>query len=294
MTSRESAFSARQASSAAAPRGGWRTSVGVVPALSGATALLVAVLLALGPIAWDHDPNQTDLRGRLAGPSRAHPLGTDEFGRDILARVLHGGRRSLGGAAVVVAGATCLGMLVGVAAASRGRTLDAFLARTIDALLAVPPLVIALAIVGILGKSFGNLLVALVLTGWPWYARVYRSFVLRERNAEYVTAAFALGCSPARIVWRHIGPNIVGPALVLSSVNLGNAVLGLASLSFLGLGVQPPHAEWGAMVSEARGRFDTYPWLMVVPGLAIGVTVVIANLLGDAIRDAVDPRGPLG
>lgn len=255
---------------------------------------MVALAIALGPVAWSHDPSQTDLRGRLAGPSRAHPLGTDEFGRDILSRILHGGRRSLGGAVAVVGGATSLGMIVGVAAGSRGRTLDALLARTIDAFLAIPPLVIALATVGVLGKSFGNLLLALVLTGWPWYARVYRSFVLRERNAEYVTAAVALGCSRTRIMWRHIGPNIIGPALVLSSVNLGNAVLGLASLSFLGLGVQPPHAEWGAMVSEARGRFDSHPWLMVVPGLAIGVTVVIANLLGDAIRDAVDPRGPLG
>lgn len=293
MTSAKSALAPRAAPTDARPRGAWRQ-IGVVPAVSGMAAVLIALLLAFGPLAWSQDPNQTDLRGRLAGPSRAHPFGTDEFGRDLLARVLHGGRRSLGGAAAVVAGATGLGMVAGVAAASRGRTLDAFLARAIDALLAVPPLVIALAIVGILGKSFGNLLLALVLTGWPWYARVYRSFVLRERNAEYVTAAIALGCAPTRIVWRHIGPNVIGPALVLSSVNLGNAVLGLASLSFLGLGVQPPHAEWGAMVSEARGRFDSYPWLMVVPGLAIGVTVVIANLLGDAIRDAVDPRGPLG
>lgn len=293
MTSREAALRQRAVPEVLRVRG-VRHRFGIVPAVAGVGAVLIALFVTLGPVAWNHDPNRTDLRGRLAAPSRAHPLGTDEFGRDLLARVLHGGRRSLGGAAAVVAGATALGMVVGVAAGARGRALDAVLARTIDALLAIPPLVVALAIVGILGKSFGNLLLALVLTGWPWYARVYRSFVLRERNAEYVTAAVALGCSRTRIVWRHIGPNIVGPALVLSSVNLGNAVLGLASLSFLGLGVQPPHAEWGAMVSEARGRFDSYPWLMVAPGLAIGVTVVIANLLGDAIRDAVDPRGPLG
>jgi ABC-type dipeptide/oligopeptide/nickel transport system permease subunit len=261
---------------------------------SGVTALLVllGIVLAVsaGPLLWTADPDQTDLMNKYAPFSRAAPLGTDEFGRDILSRILHGGRLSLAGALLVLLGSSGVGLLVGALAGSFGGWLDALLGRLIDGLLALPGLVVALGIVGVLGKSFENLLLALVLTGWPWYARIYRGFVLREQRQTYVLAATALGVTRTRIVWRHIGPNVVGPALVLATVNLGNAVLSLASLSFLGLGVQPPRAEGGAMVNGARTLFQTHPWLIVAPGLAISATVLAVNILGDALRDVADPR----
>jgi peptide/nickel transport system permease protein len=160
----------------------------------------------------------------------------------------------------------------------------------VDGLLSLPSLVVALGVVGVFGRSFETLVLALVATSWPWYARIYRGFVLNERQEMYVLGAAALGCSPWRIAWRHISPNIVGPTLVVATVNLGNAILSLASLSFLGLGVTPPTAEWGAMVNDARLHFQSHPWLIVAPGLAISVTVVSVNLVGDALRDATDPR----
>lgn len=149
---------------------------------------------------------------------------------------------------------------------------------------------VALAVVGVLGKSFGHVLLALALTGWPWHARVYRSMALRERNLPYVEAARTVGASQTRVVLRHILPNMLGPALVLAAANLGNAMLGLASLSFLGLGVQAPQAEWGGMISGSRAYFQTYPWPMVAPGLCITAAVLAVNILGDALRDAIDPR----
>lgn len=261
---------------------------------SGMLALvaLAAIVLAvmIGPLLWRIDPDATNLTNKHAGLSRAAPLGTDEFGRDILSRLLHGGRLSLAGAIVILAGSSGLGLALGALAGALGGRADALLSRLIDALLALPGLVVALGIVGVLGKSFANLLLALVITGWPWYARIYRGFVLREGRQPYILAASSLGATRWRIIWGHIGPNIVGPALVLATVNLGNAVLALASLSFLGLGVQPPRAEWGAMVNGARTLFQTHPWLIVAPGLAISATVFTVNILGDALRDAADPR----
>jgi peptide/nickel transport system permease protein len=250
--------------------------------------LLLAV--AVGPTLWTADPNTTDLPRRFQGVSIEAPLGTDSFGRDLLARVIHGARISLAGAVVVVLGETALGMAIGLLAGAGNRQVDAVLGRLIDSLLALPSLVMALAIVGVLGKSMPNLLLALIITGWPWYARLYRSFALQQRAEDYVLAAHAVGCSPSRILCRHIGPNIVGPALVLSTVNLGGAILGLASMSFLGLGVQPPTAEWGAMVNDARLSFQTHPWPILVPGMAISLTVIAVNIIGDTLRDLADPR----
>lgn len=256
-------------------------------------AAFLAVLVAsttVGPILWSASPTSTDLLQRFRMPALDAPLGTDAFGRDLLARILHGGRISLSGALIVVAGETALGMGIGLLAGAGHRRLDAVLSRVIDAMLALPALVMALAIVGILGRSLPNVIIALIATGWPWYARLYRSLAMQQRAQDYVLAARACGCSPSRIVWRHIGPNIIGPAMVLSTINLGSAILGLASMSFLGLGVQDPRAEWGSMVDDARQHFQVHPWPIVVPGAAIGLTVVAVNLLGDALRDATDPR----
>jgi ABC-type dipeptide/oligopeptide/nickel transport system permease subunit len=262
-----------------------------VAGLGGLGTLAIVVVLAIaGPYFWNLDAELTSLPNRFLGPSLEHPLGTDDFGRDILARLLHGARLSLAGGALVLCGSTVLGMAIGGVSASIGGKVDLVAARTIDALLSLPSLVVALGIVGVFGKSFDNLVFALVLTSWPWYARIYRGFVVKERNEVYVLAAHTLGCGPLRVAVRHIGPNIAGPALIVATVNLGNAILSLASLSFLGLGVTPPTPEWGAMVSDARFHFQSHPWLMIAPGLAISITVIAVNVAGDALRDAMDPR----
>jgi len=263
---------------------GWEGGI----ALSLLTFIIAAV--TVGPEWWAVDPNRTDLPNRFAEWSTGAPLGTDDFGRDMLSRLLHGGRRSLVGACIIVVGSTSLGMVIGIVGAVGARWTQSLLGRLVDAFLAMPSLVIAMAIVGVLGTSFVNLVLALVLTGWPWYARLYRSFTLQQLTSEYVVAAESLGCSHLRVIWRHIGPNIVGPAVVLSTMSLGSAILALASLSFLGLGVQPPEAEWGAMVNAGRARFQTNPWLILAPGIAISLTVVAINVLGDTLRDALDPH----
>lgn len=262
--------------------------------LTGGGALLVfgsiVVAVLAGPLLWTVDPDTTDLANRFAGFSAQNPLGTDQFGRDLLSRLLHGGRMSLAGAFLVLLGTSGTGLAVGLLAGLMGGRIDAVLSRAMDGLLALPTLIVALAIVGALGKSFGNVLFALILTGWPWYGRIYRGLVLHERHQPYVLATVSLGASGFRIMWRHILPNIIGPVLVLATINLGAAILNLTALSFLGLGMQPPQAEWGAMVNHGRLHFQSHPWVIVAPGLTIAVTVLAANILGDALRDLADPH----
>lgn len=254
-------------------------------------AALAAILAAaiVGPAAWPADPNRTDLLNRFAGPSLGHPLGTDGFGRDMFARLLHGARLSLSSAALVIACSTLLGLLIGGLAAAVGGLVDAVAARLIDGFLSLPSLVIALGMVGVFGAGWGTLVIALVATGWPWYARVYRSLVISQRQKPYILAARATGAGPLRIAIRHLGPNIAGPVLVVAATDLGSTILGLAALSFLGLGVAPPTPEWGAMVAEGRQHFQSHPWVIVAPGLAITSTVIVVNLLADALRDVADP-----
>lgn len=251
----------------------------------------VALAVLLGPYVWTADPESIDLLDKYAKPgSQAAPLGTDDYGRDMLSRILHGGRLTFAGAFLILLGSTGAGLVLGATAGFIGGKWDAVVSRLIDACLALPSLVVALGIVGTLGTSFTNLLIALVITGWPWYARIYRSLVVRERAQPYVLAATSLGASRMRVLWRHVGPNILGPAVVVATVNLGNAMLSLAALSFLGLGVRPPTPEWGAMVNDARFHFQTQPWLIFCPGLAITLCVLSVNILGDALRDYVDPK----
>jgi peptide/nickel transport system permease protein len=254
-------------------------------------AILALVLLgaALGPELWTTDPNRTNLLNRFAGPSFEHPLGTDGFGRDLLARLLRGARLSLVSAAIVIVCSTLLGLVVGSLAAVVGGIIDTLAARLVDGLLALPALVVALGLIGVFGTGWTTLVFALTATGWPWYARIYRSLVIAERQKPYVTAARAIGAGTLRIAVRHLGPNIAGPVAVVAATDLGATILGLAAFSFLGLGVAPPTPEWGAMVAEGRQHFQSHPWVIVAPGLAITVTVIVVNLFSDALRDAADP-----
>jgi ABC-type dipeptide/oligopeptide/nickel transport system permease subunit len=258
----------------------------------GLALLGTIVLVAMsGPLLWPHDPEAQNVMLRLQGPSAAFPLGTDGFGRDILARLLAGARWSLAGAAIVCLGTSALGFTLGALAATGRAATDAALGRLIEALMAVPSLVTALAITALLGPSFPNLLLALIMTSWPWYARTYRALIMQERAALYVEGAVVQGATRARVIFRHMLPNIGGPAIVIATGHFGNVILALASLSFLGLGMQPPTPEWGMMINEARNYFQRQPWQMVAPGLAIALTVLAINLTGDATRDLLDPHG---
>jgi peptide/nickel transport system permease protein len=201
-----------------------------------------------------------------------------------------GARWSLAGALVVCTGTSLLGFTIGAIAASGTHLTDTVLGRAIDALMALPALVTALAAVSVLGPSFPSLLAAMIFTSWPWYARTYRALIIRERAAQYVEGARALGASHPRVVLRHMLPNVVGPAVVIATANFGSIILNLAALSFLGLGMQPPTPEWGMMINEARPFFQRLPWQMIGPGLCIALTVLGVNLSGDALRDALDPR----
>lgn len=251
-------------------------------------ALTVAAVAA--PLLAPYDPNQVDASARFAGRSAAHLLGTDQVGRDILSRLLYGARWSLGAAAVVTVFVTVVGVAVGAACGYAGGWLDAVVMRVVDALLAFPSLLLALAVVAVVGPGLGGVLVALGVVGWAGYARVVRGEVLSLREREYVVAARAAGASGPRLLVRHVLPQVASPVLVLATLEVGQLILALAALGFLGLGAQPPTAEWGAMLNEGRAYLFTQSQLMLYPGLAITLTVLACNLLGDRVRDLLDVR----
>jgi peptide/nickel transport system permease protein len=251
------------------------------------TLLLVA---AFAPLLADRSPTRQDLRARLRPPSTEQPFGTDEFGRSMYARVLYGARLSLLTGLAPVAVALAIGSTIGlVAGFFRGR-LDAVLMRLMDVLLAFPSLLLALAVVGTLGPGIVNAVIAIAIVDIPQYARLVRSVVLGAREEEYVQAARALGASDGRLMWRHVAPNAVGPIVVQATLGIGFAILAIAGLSFLGLGVQPPVSDWGEMLARGRRYLPDATWLMIFPGLAVSLTVLGFNLLGDALRDALDPK----
>lgn len=252
--------------------------------------ILLAVLL--GPLLWPRDPLAQDILVRLASPSLERPLGTDQFGRDLLARLLHGGRWSLLGALVVCLGTTTIGFALGVLAATGPRWLDQLVSTLTTTFQAVPGVLLALALTALLGPSFTNLLAALILTNWTWYARMYRAQVAQALAAPHIEGARAIGVGRWRLLRHHILPHILGPALVVATINVGAVILNLSALSFIGLGLAPPTPEWGNMISESRTYFQRAPLLMLAPGLAIALTVLCVNLLGNALRDRADVIGP--
>lgn len=257
-----------------------------------AVVLLTGFAIASVAAPWvaPHDPLALDVRSRLLGSGREHLLGTDQLGRDVLSRIVFGARWSLGAALVVTTIVTLIGVAVGAACGYARGFLDASVVWVIDALLAFPSLLLALAVIAVLGPGLTGVLVALVAVGWAGYARMVRSMVLSLRERDYVLASRAAGARTTRILRRHLLPNIVSPVVVLASLELGQLILALAGLSFLGLGVQSPTPEWGSMVNEGRPYLLAKPELMIYPGLAISVVVICCNILGDRLRDVLDPR----
>ncbi len=237
------------------------------------------------------DPYLQDLSNAKAAPSAAHLLGTDRYGRDMLSRVIIGSRTSIYSTLLLVAVVTAIGTVVGVFCGWRGGSwIDTMLMRISDMFLAFPGLVFALAVAGVLGGGLQNAIIALAAISWPKYARIARSQTLAHKEMPYVRAAVLAGSSTQGILVKHILPNIMGPILVTSMLDIGTMMMELAGLSFLGLGAKPPAAEWGSMMSDTRSLLTTAPWVTLAPGFAIFISVMIFNLLGDTIRDYADPR----
>lgn len=261
---------------------------------SAKAGLLLAAGLCLAAILgawlWRVPPERMDFGAKLAPPSATHPLGTDQFGRDQLARILDGGRRSLGAALIVLAGVMLISLTVGIAAGMIGGLFEQIVMRLLDVLLALPTLVLALAVVGVLGAGYGNLLLALVASSWAYYARLARSCVRLARGREDVITARLAGIGWLRVTTGHIAPGVATQLAIVATLDLGGVIIWIASLSFLGLGVQPPDAEWGAMLSESRLYFTVAPWLLVAPAAAIFLAVVASNLIGAALRDAAEAQ----
>jgi peptide/nickel transport system permease protein len=253
---------------------------------AGACVVGLAVLAAvIGPWLVPYDPSAQELALRLEGPSRLHWLGLDELGRDILARVMSGARISLFVGLVVVSVSASIGAAMGALAGYYGGIIDEAISRVIDILLAFPGLLLAIALVAVLGPSLTNVVLALSLIGWIGYARVARAQVLQAREFEYVVAARAIGAATPRILIRHVLPAALPALTVQATLGMGGAILSEAALSFLGLGVQPPTPSWGAMLNYGRVHVLDAPHLTVFPGLAIALVVLGLNLLGDSLRD---------
>lgn len=255
--------------------------------------VLVSMMLAgalLAPWLAPGDPQHQELERRLEGPSWAHPLGLDELGRDLLSRLLYGARVSMtvGFAAVLLAGAA--GTLLGALAGYLGGPVDALIMRLVDVFLAFPGILLAIALVAVLGPALEHVVLALVVIGWVGYARLVRGQVVQIREAGFVQAARVLGLRPGRVLWVHILPNVLPALLVQCSLGMAGAILAEAGLSFLGLGIQPPTPSWGAMIDAGRGHLLDAPQVALFPGLAILITVMGLNFLGDGLVDLLEPR----
>lgn len=262
-------------------------------ALVGLGILVILVLLALfADVIADYDTVviKQNLANRLKGPSAEHWLGTDEFGRDIFARLVHGARVSLKVGIIAVGISIVLGGILGALAGFYGGKIDNIIMRVMDVFLAVPSILLAIAIVSALGPSILNLMVAISISSVPSYARIVRASVLSIRDQEFVEAARAIGANNARIIFRHIIPNSLAPVIVQGTLGVASAILSTAGLSFIGLGIQPPAPEWGSMLSGGRQYLRYAWWVTTFPGVAIMITILSLNLLGDGLRDALDPR----
>lgn len=260
-------------------------------ALAGGVVVVALALLALlAPVISPRDPNRLDVKRILDAPSKAHPLGTDQLGRDVLSRMLYGARVSLAVGFVSVGIAAAIGIVLGALAGYHGGTTDAMVMRLVDLMLVFPRFFLLLAVLAFLRPSIWTIMTVIGLTGWMSVARLVRAEFLSLKEREFVLWSQSIGATAFRIIWRHILPNAMGPVLVAMTLGIPAAILTESGLSFLGLGVQPPHATWGNILNEGKDAIEIGWWLSVYPGLAILVTVLSYNLLGEGIRDALDPR----
>jgi peptide/nickel transport system permease protein len=259
--------------------------------VAGAFALaLVAIALGGAPWLAPYDPLAVDVPHRLARFSRAHPLGTDGLGRDMLSRILLGGRVSVALTVAVTVIATVLGVVLGVLAGMRGGLVDSVVMRAVEIVQAVPLIIIAMVTVKVLGGGPGKLVLVLAALGWTGQARVVRAATLSLREREFIRSCQVIGSSRLRIAFRHVVPNLLGPVVVLATLDVGRILLALSTLSFLGFGARPPHPEWGSMLADARNYFFLAPRLLIIPGVAIFTVALAANLFGEGLRDAFQVR----
>ena len=255
--------------------------------------ILVAGLLfvaCFGQYIVPYDPYAQDLSNALQPPSGSHLLGTDRYGRDLFSRIIIGAQTTIFSALALVAGITIVGTVIGVICGYVGGWIDSLIMRISDIFLAFPEMVFAIAIAGVLNGGIWSAAIAVGLIAWPRYARVARSQVLAMKNHQYMNAAKLMGTRWYKVILKHIMPNILGPIVVTAALDVGAMIMNLAGLSYLGLGVVPPTPEWGSMMSEGRSMLQTSPWIVLAPGLAIFITVIIFNLLGDTVRDILDPK----
>lgn len=256
-------------------------------------SFLVFLLLAVAaaaPLIAPHDPLAASMRDAYQPPSADHLFGTDKLGRDNFSRVLYGASYSLSSVLILVACVFTVGTTLGVVAGYFGGKVDVLIMRIADMMISFPGMILAIAIAGILGGSLVNAIIALTIVTWTKYARLARSMVLKVKKRDFVEAAVVNGGKPLHILWQHILPNILPLMIITAAADIGAMMMELAGLSFLGFGSQPPAPEWGLMLNEGRQQMQTAPWLMIFPGVAIFITVVIFNLWGDALRDVLDPK----
>lgn len=261
-------------------------------AVMGLVVIVAFILIAVfAPLLAPYDPLATSWLAIRQAPSRAHWMGTDELGRDVLSRVIYGARASMLAGVVSVAIAAAIGIPMGVVAGFVGGVIDAVLSRIIDAMLACPFLILAIALAAFLGPDLMNAMIAIGVSTAPRFMRVSRAATMEAGSYDYVEAAWAIGNPAWRVALRHVAPNIIPPVLVQATLSVAQAIIAEASLSFLGLGEQPPLPSWGSMLNAAQQFLEQAPWLAIFPGLAIFLCVLSFNLVGDGLRDALDPRG---
>jgi ABC-type dipeptide/oligopeptide/nickel transport system permease subunit len=258
-------------------------------------AILLILMAVFAPaVCGDRDPLAGDLAQAIQSPSAEHPFGTDKMGRDIFARVIYGARASLSSTFILVAVVFVIGTVLGILAGYFGGAVDAVIMRFADMMIAFPGLVLAIAVAGILGASTRNAVIAITIVTWPKYARLARSLVMKIRHTDFVAAATVTGSKTGYMLRKYMLPNTITTLVITAATDIGGLMMELAALSFLGFGAQPPIPEWGSMLNEGRNFMQSAPWLMIFPGLAIFVTVVIFNMLGDGLRDMLDPHSGEG
>ena len=253
-------------------------------------ALAVVLIAVFAPLIATHDPYAAVLADAVQPPSSEHWFGTDKMGRDLFSRVIFGARTSLTAAIALVAIIVVVGTALGIIAGYFGGIVDAVIMRLSDMMISFPGMVLAIAVAGILGANIKNAVVAIAIVSWTKYARLARSLVLKIKNRDYISAARVTGSKTGHILWSYMLPNALPTIVITGATDIGSMMLEIAGLSFLGFGAQSPTAEWGLMLNEGRAFMTAAPWLMIFPGLAIFITVVVFNLLGDSLRDVLDPR----